>query len=38
MRTLPQRGMRLSAIGECAYRLLAHSHTALSKLKPRMFQ
>jgi hypothetical protein len=35
MRTLPQRGMRLSAIGECAYRLLAHSPTANWKKKIR---
>jgi hypothetical protein len=38
MRTLLQRGMRLHAIGECAKRLLAHSPTALSELKPRISQ
>jgi hypothetical protein len=38
MRTLLQRGMRLHAIGECAERLLAHSPTAFSELKPRISQ
>ncbi len=38
MRTLLQRGMRLSAVGECAKILLAHSPTALSELKPRISQ
>ena len=38
MRTLLRRGMRLHAIGECAMRLLAHSPTALSELKPRISQ
>ncbi len=38
MRILLQRGMRLHAIGECAERLLAHSPTALSELKPRISQ
>jgi hypothetical protein len=38
MHTLLQRGMRLHAIGECAKRLLAHSPTALSELKPRISQ
>ncbi len=38
MRTLLRRGMRLQAIGECAMRLLAHSPTALSELKPRTSQ
>jgi hypothetical protein len=35
MRTLLRPGMTLHAIGECAKRLLAHSPTALSELKPR---
>jgi hypothetical protein len=30
--------MRLHAVGECAKRLLAHSPTALSELKPRISQ
>jgi hypothetical protein len=38
MRTLLQRGMRLHAIGECAKRLLAHSPTELSELKPCISQ
>jgi hypothetical protein len=38
MRTLLQRGMTLHAIGECAKRLLAHSPTALSELKPHISQ
>ena len=38
MRTLLRRGMRLHAIGECAKRLLAHSPTALSELKPCISQ
>jgi hypothetical protein len=38
MRTLLRRGIRLLAIGECAKRLLAHSPTALSELKPRISQ
>jgi hypothetical protein len=38
MRALLRRGMRLSAMGECAYRLLAPSPTALSELKPRISQ
>jgi hypothetical protein len=38
MRTLLGRGMRLHAIGECAKRLLAHSPTVLSELKPRISQ
>jgi hypothetical protein len=38
MRTLLRRGMRLSAVGECAWTLLAHSTTALSELKPRISQ
>jgi hypothetical protein len=38
MRTLLRRGMRLLAIGECAKRLLVHSPTALSELKPRISQ
>ncbi len=38
MRTLLRRGMRLRAIVECAMRLLAHSPTALSELKPRISQ
>jgi hypothetical protein len=38
MRTLLQHGMRLHAIGECAKRLLAHSPTALSELKPCISQ
>jgi hypothetical protein len=38
MRILLRRGMRLQAIGECAKRLLAHSPTALSELKPRKSQ
>ncbi len=38
MRTLLRRGMRLHAIGEWAMRLLAHSPTALSELKPRISQ
>jgi hypothetical protein len=38
MRFLLRRGMRLHAIGECAKRLLAHSPTALSELKPRISQ
>jgi hypothetical protein len=38
MRTLLRRGMTLHAIGECAKRLLAHSPTALSEVKPRISQ
>jgi hypothetical protein len=38
MRALLRRGMRLSAIGECAQRLLGLSPTALSELKPRISQ
>ncbi len=38
MRTLLRHGLRLSAIGECAKRLLAHSPTALSELIPRISQ
>ena len=38
MRTLLRRGMRLHAIGECDKRLLVHSPTALSELKPRISQ
>jgi hypothetical protein len=38
MHILLRRGMRLHALGECAKRLLAHSPTALSELKPRIFQ
>ncbi len=38
MHTLLLHGMRLHAIGECAKRLLAHSLTALSELKPRISQ
>ncbi len=38
MRTLLQRGMRLSAIGECGKRLLAYSPKALSELIPRISQ
>ncbi len=38
MRTLLRRGMRLHAIGECAKRLLGHSPTALSELKPCICQ
>ncbi len=38
MHTLLRRGMRLRAIGECAKRLLAHSPTALSELKPHISQ
>ncbi len=38
MRTLLRRGMTLHAIGECAKRILAHSPTALSELKPRIAQ
>jgi hypothetical protein len=38
MRTLLRRGMTLHAIEECAKRLLAHSPTALSELKPRISQ
>jgi hypothetical protein len=38
MRTLLRRRMRLHAIGERAKRLLAHSPTALSELKPRISQ
>ncbi len=38
MRTHLRRGMRLHAIGECAKRLLAHSPTALSELKPHIYQ
>ncbi len=38
MRILLRRGMRLHTIGECAKRLLAHSPTALSELKPRISQ
>jgi hypothetical protein len=36
MRPLLQCRMRLSTIGECAQRLLAHSPTTLSKLKLRI--
>jgi hypothetical protein len=38
MRTLLRRRMRLHAVGECAKRLLAHSPTALSELKPCISQ
>ncbi len=38
MRTLLRRGVTLYAIGECAKRLLAHSPTALSELKPCISQ
>jgi hypothetical protein len=38
MHTLLRCRMRLHAIGECAKRLLAHSPTALSELKPRISQ
>jgi hypothetical protein len=34
MRTLLRHGMRLHALGECAKRLLTHSPTGLSELKP----
>jgi hypothetical protein len=38
MRTLLRRRMTLHAIGECAKRLLAHSPTALSECKSRIYQ
>jgi hypothetical protein len=38
MHTLLRRGMRLHARVECAMRLLVHSPTALSELKPRISQ
>jgi hypothetical protein len=38
MPTLLRCGLRLHAIGEYAKRLLAHSPTVISELKPRIYQ